>query len=140
MVGLLDALRGDETQLLGTVVTGRLLPLSTAVAPPTLQPSGVVEPITLIPGRMPTDPEQLIFTAYGSTSTKRLELYWSSTAAVRGAMRRAARGRIDEAMKNEAAQAAERDAARKAGRKPPVQPDPRLVRPEIIIIRSEPFR
>ena len=119
MVVLLDALRGDEAQLLTAVVIGRLLPLR-PVGSPTLQRSGVAEPVTLIPSRMPTDPEELIYTAYGSTSTERLALYRASNVAVRGAMRRTARRRIDEAMKNEAAQAAEREAARKAGRKPPV--------------------
>ena len=78
--------------------------------------------------------------AYGSTSTERLELYRSSSAPVRNAMRRAARGRIEQAMKNKAAQAAERDAARKAGTKPAVLPDPRIVPPEIIVIVSDPWR
>ena len=139
MVALLDALRGDEAQLLATVATGRRLALS-PVNSPTLQRSGVAEPVTLIPSRIPTDPEELIYTAYGSTSTERLALYRSSNAAVRGAMRRAARRRLGEAMQNEAAQVAEREAARKAGRKPPVQPDPRIVFPEIIIIPGEPIR
>lgn len=117
----------------GNLLAERLRPLNRGVSP-TLQESGVEEPVTFIPSTMPIDPELLLFTAYEETSGQRIELYRSARAAVRHAMRNAARWRINEAMSNAAAQEAARAVAREQGTTPPVLPDPRLVGPEINII------